>query len=154
MKTNNKAIEPYRITGRGPMASDASYGNNGAFEYPLQGGGSLFIIASDGEGWEHVSVSFRPEKRLKQKQRVPTWEEMCLIKDLFWEDEETAVQYHPPKSQYVNNHPYTLHLWRPAGQVLPAPPPSLVGVQSAGTLSPDSVRLAIGLPHAILRSSR
>ena len=35
----------------------------------------------------------------------PTWEEMCFIKNIFWEEEESAMQLHPPKSDYVNNHP-------------------------------------------------
>ena len=71
--------------------------------------------------WEHVSVS-TPE-------RCPTWEEMCWIKDLFWDEEETVVQYHPPKSRYVNMHPFTLHLWRPTRSKdrLPFPPSNLVG---------------------------
>jgi hypothetical protein len=52
---------------------------------------------------------------------------MCAIKDMFFEPEEAAVQYHPAKSQYVNNHPYCLHLWRPNnGTDLPTPPPLFV----------------------------
>lgn len=71
------------------------------------GGRSFFVVASDGGGWDHVSVSPCNQKR------CPTWEEMCAIKDMFFEPEECAVQYHPPKSEYVNNHPFCLHLWRP-----------------------------------------
>lgn len=57
-------------------------------------------------GWEHVSVSPCNRKRATP----PTWAEMCEIKHMFFEDEEAVVQYHPPKSEYVNNHPYCLHL--------------------------------------------
>lgn len=138
MKTNNPDIEPYRLTKRGPIVSDATWGNNGAFEIPLKGGGRLFIIASDGMGWEHVSVSFRPEKRLKQRRRTPTWDEMRLAKDLFWGEEETVMQLHPPKSTYVNNHPYTLHLWRPTNATIPLPLPEMVGVVGGGTYDPDN----------------
>lgn len=78
----------------------------------------LQIIATDGDGllpqWEHVSVS--------TKHRCPNWIEMCFVKDLFFEDEETVIQFHPPKSQYVNCHPYVLHMWRPVDQPLPLPP--------------------------------
>jgi len=56
---------------------------------------------------EHVSVSLR--------RRCPTWDEMSMIKDVFWEDDELVVQFHPPKSQYVNIHPNCLHLWRKVG---------------------------------------
>lgn len=56
--------------------------------------------------WEHVSVS--------RINRTPTWNEMCRIKELFWDDDETVVQFHPKKSEYVNRHPYCLHLWKMA----------------------------------------
>ena len=77
------------------------------------------VIWSFGGGWDHVSVSF--------SYRCPTWEEMCRVKDVFFHDEECVVQYHPPKSQYVNKHPYCLHLWRPIKAELPMPPKGFVG---------------------------
>jgi hypothetical protein len=80
--------------------------------------GELRIIATNGVGlqpvWEHVSVS--------AEARCPTWEEMCLVKELFWEDEETVLQIHPPKSKYVNFHPYTLHMWRRPSREFKLPP--------------------------------
>lgn len=77
---------------------------NGAFLFnPF--GTTLRVIASDGGGWDHVSVS--------AKYRCPTWEEMCWVKDKFFGPEEPAMQLHPARSQYVNHHPYCLHLWRP-----------------------------------------
>ena len=82
--------------------------------------GPLKAICSDGEGWEHVSVSL--------EHRCPTWEEMCFIKDLFWGDEDCVIQYHPPKSEYVNNHSYCLHLWKPVGSFVATPPKILVGI--------------------------
>ena len=108
--------EEKRVT-RGPHASDASYGNNGKF-YLNIGKAHLQIIASDGCGWEHVSVSLAD--------RCPTWEEMCKIKDIFWDETDTVIQYHPPKSRYVNIHPYCLHLWRTTDQQIPVPPMPLV----------------------------
>lgn len=66
--------------------------------------------------FEHASVSVVGEER------CPTWAEMCYIKDLFWGPEECVIQYHPPRSQYVNNHPYVLHLWKPKGVAIPLPP--------------------------------
>src|SRR5262245_7855102 len=81
-------------------------------------GVELLIIASDGMGWEHVSVSteFRP----------PLWEEMCWVKDLFWGEDECVLQYHPPRTQYVNVHPHCLHLWKPYRTVVPVPPTKLL----------------------------
>ena len=63
------------------------------------------IIGTNEGGWEHVSIELRAR-------RLPTWEEMCLIKDIFWDDEEEVVQMHPRKSEYVN-FAEALHLWRP-----------------------------------------
>lgn len=115
-----KVPEKSRIkTGR--MGSTAEYGNNGAFSF-LIGKAQFFAIASDQMGWEHVSVS--------TQSRCPTWEEMCKIKSMFWDESDCVVQYHPAKSEYINNHPYCLHLWRPTEQSLPKPPSFMVGVKS------------------------
>lgn len=95
----------YRIRA-GRIGSDDSIGNAGAFEIKLRHGQTVFAIASDAMGWEHVSVS--------RRDRCPTWDEMCQIKELFWSSEDCVVQFHPPRSEYINNHPYCLHLWRPA----------------------------------------
>lgn len=112
------------VFGEGP-----EIGNNGAFQIPLRAVGPppwkdgpptfVRVIAGDGLGWEHVSVSL-PD-------RCPTWDEMCAIKDLFWDPEDCVVQFHPPRSEYVNCHPYCLHLWRPIGVDIPRPAPQLVG---------------------------
>src|SRR5258708_1611999 len=108
-------------TGRiilGPMSSTADDGNNGYFEVFINQK-SFAVIASDGWGWEHVSVSL--------PNRCPAWEEMCKIKDIFWDGEDCVVQYHPPRSEYRNVHPYCLHLWRPINQQIPRPLPIMVG---------------------------
>jgi hypothetical protein len=77
------------------------------------------FILSWGDGWEHLSVS--------RRHRCPTWEEMCLFKDLFWRGDEAVMQLHPAQSEYVNVHPFCLHLWRPTDQPIPMPPKSMVG---------------------------
>jgi len=94
-------------------------------------GQALRIIASDdqGEGWEHVSVSL--------EDRCPTWDEMCFVKDLFWLPTEAVMQLHPPESEYVNNHRFCLHLWRPTKENIPLPPAIYVGVKAAGILETD-----------------
>jgi hypothetical protein len=81
------------------------------------------IIFSNGGGWDHVSISF--------KHRCPTWEEMCRVKDMFFSEDETVVQYHPAREDYVNNHPYCLHLWKPQRDPIPMPPAIMVGVKAA-----------------------
>lgn len=81
------------------------------------------VIWSNGGGWEHVSMC--PYKR----SHTPTWDEMCRLKDMFFHDDEVVVQYHPAKSEYVNNMPNCLHLWRPLNEVMPTPPTIMVGIR-------------------------
>jgi len=105
------------IAGRG--ASTATYGMNGAFTLRYKNK-SLFVIASDGGEWDHVSVSL--------KSRTPTWEEMCYVKDLFFREDEVVIQYHPAKADYVNNCNTCLHMWRPQNEFIPTPPRIMVGI--------------------------
>jgi hypothetical protein len=94
-------------------------GNNGYFVIPFESY-EFDVIASDGGGWEHVSVSM--------PKRTPSWKQMCYVKTLFWDDEDVVIQYHPAKKDYVNMHEHTLHMWRPTGQELPTPPKLFVGI--------------------------
>lgn len=72
------------------------------------------------EEWQHVSISLQ--------KRCPTWDEMCAVKNLFWNEDDTVVQFHPKKSEYVNNCETCLHLWRHKdGHTLP--PIALVGIK-------------------------
>lgn len=71
-------------------------------------------------GWDHVSVS------VMNSRECPTWEEMAVVKALFWEPEDCVVQFHPPESEYVNLHPGCLHLWRWTGGAFPRPPTFMV----------------------------
>jgi hypothetical protein len=59
---------------------------------------------------------------------------MCAAKEMFWDAEDIVIQFHPRKSDYVNNHLNTLHLWRPTRTVLVTPPSLTVGVKEVGTL--------------------
>jgi len=107
---------------RGEYASDDTYGMMGMFRL-LTPTGTLLLVVSSGNdkanGWEHVSVS--------TETRAPTWDEMCFVKDIFWSEDELVVQYHPPKSEYVNFHPFCLHMWKSLRLPIPAPPTILVG---------------------------
>ena len=110
------------------MRTSAADGNNGVFKVDsVEPGWTLFLIASDGLQWEHVSVR---AQRTPSKSRTPTWREMCQIKSLFWDAEDVVMQLHPKRSDYINNHPHVLHLWRPIGQTIPTPDYSLVGVKT------------------------
>lgn len=109
------------------LASTSADGNNGVFRLlSPEPGWDLWVIVSDGDGWEHVSVHVTRSEDSK-KMRTPNWKEMCFVKDTFWDGEDEVIQFHPKKSEYVNCHPYTLHLWRPIGTEIPRPNPTMVG---------------------------
>ena len=111
-------VEQYRIK-TGPMASIGTIGRiNGAFLVPY-GKITLRVIASDGLGWEHVSVSLA--------NRCPTWEEIDYVKNVFWTDDEAVMQLHVPKDRHVNWHPFCLHMWKPLNEKIPLPPKVMVG---------------------------
>lgn len=110
--------EKFRIV-TGEFKSSEADGNNGAFTFEFDGK-RFFAIASDGMGWEHVSVSAKV---------IPAWHIMCLVKKMFWDNEDCVLQYHPPESDYVNNSNTCLHLWRPIGVDFPRPPSILVGIK-------------------------
>lgn len=109
-------------------------GFNGAFQIPLEGPPKLtvFVIASDGGGWDHVSVSLPPPGL-----RTPSWRTMCAVKALFFRDDEWVAQFHPATEAYVNNHAGCLHLWRPQRIDFPQPPSWMVGIKALGTLTTD-----------------
>jgi hypothetical protein len=117
------SINKFRDTSAAVVETFGNIGNheNGVFNFPFQTHPQwmLKVIVAIGMGWEHVSASY-PD-------RTPHWEEMCALKALLWDPEDAVMQIHPPKSEYVNCHPYTLHLWKPIGMDFLRPPSLLVG---------------------------
>jgi hypothetical protein len=92
----------------------------GWFEMKLPSGDlACMMAAPTTDEWQHVSVSL--------EKRCPTWEEMCMVKDLFWGPEDCVVQFHPPKADYVNVAQHCLHLWCLQGREFPRPPKIFVG---------------------------
>ena len=89
----------------------------------------MSFIASWGGGWDHVSVSpCKPSK-------VPTWNQMCIVKDIFFNEDEAVIQIHPPKDQYVNNRVNCLHLWRANDKEMLLPPSFMVGIRKGQTFA-------------------
>ncbi|RKZ70485.1 MAG: hypothetical protein DRQ48_00985 [Gammaproteobacteria bacterium] len=107
----------------GIMGSDSSIGNAGVFNFPsVIKGRMLHAIASDGSGYDHVSVYAS-----KHNERyIPRWGDMCLVKDLFWGEDDTVIQFHPKHSEYVNINEFVLHLWRKQGVEYELPPRTLI----------------------------
>lgn len=129
-------IEKYRKTKKGQGIPDILLttemdGMNGVFEIPFENNPKIHFlaIASDGSepdgkmvDWEHVSVRARSmNDKGKVYERVPNWMEMCWLKDLFFNDDECVIQFHPAKSEYINTHPNVLHLWRYLKAGFPVP---------------------------------
>jgi hypothetical protein len=102
--------EPWRYGGKG---ND----RGGAFAIPC---GLFYMrcIASNGEGWDHVSVSVAG--------RTPTWAEMEYVKRMFFKPTEVAMQLHVPVDDHINIHPNVLHIWRPHHATIPLPPKIMV----------------------------
>lgn len=117
--------EKYRVL-EGAFSSNIEDGNNGLFVIP-QGGYYFQCIVSDRMGWEHVSSTLRFKN--SGISNNPSWDEMCYIKSLFWDEEDMVIQYHPAKSDYINNHPHVLHLWRPVNVEFPKPDSIMVGIK-------------------------
>ena len=116
-------LERFRVT-RGPFGTQKG-DNKGLFFIPtLKGPTPLKVLCApmdlDNE-WQHVSVSL--------PKRCPTWAEMAKVKKLFWGADETVVQFHPKRSEYINNHPYCLHLWKHRDGEHKLPPTLLVGIK-------------------------
>jgi len=80
----------------------------------------LQVVVSIGGGWDHASVT------VQGVGRCPTWQEMCCVREVFFEDDEWVVQFHPPAAANINAHPFCLHLWRPTAAELPLPPKEFV----------------------------
>ena len=118
----------------GAFASTPEAGPYGVFFVQGPCGCELQIAGIPRDEWEHVTVN-------TDRRRSPNWQEMCFVKDLFWDEEECVIQYHPPLSQYVKNHPYRLHLWRPKGVAFPMPPSRMVGIVG---LDPEQTRELFG----------
>ena len=117
----------------GPLMSTEIQGLMGAFRIPTTDPKRQLIAISSGvdelTGWEHVSAHTIEKVTAKRRKTVtPTWAEMCLVKSIFWEPQECVIQFHPSKSEYINCHENTLHLWKAIDKDFPIPNKALVGV--------------------------
>ena len=87
---------------------------NGVFRIP-RSGYELLVIASNGDGWDHVSVS-------RSDAANPSWDDMCEAKKLFFDDSETVVQFYMVVAKHINVPLPVLHLWKPQGEEIKLPP--------------------------------
>lgn len=57
----------------------------------------------DGKWWLHVSCA--------KQDSLPTWEDLKEVKQVFIGSDKKAIQVIPNEKEYVNIHPYCLHLF-------------------------------------------
>ena len=92
--------------------------------------GECFVLVgqSPRSGW-HLSIS--------HPTRIPTWEELRSARYRLLPDDLTMGVLLPPSAQYVNLHPFCLHLWQigqPSGK--------------ARVLDPRGKSLGVEIGHA------
>ncbi len=68
-------------------------------------------IEQDGKEWTHLSFS--------RKNRIPTYQDMVLVKAVFLGPDKDAIMVLPRKSMHVNIHKYCLHLFSAEEMPLP-----------------------------------
>lgn len=73
--------------------------------------GRLAVILSaatelDDKRWLHISVSMMGDPGL-----LPSWANLCEVRDVFLGEEALCLHLLPPKSEHVNIHHGVLHLW-------------------------------------------
>jgi hypothetical protein len=129
-------VNRHRVT-TGMFASSAADGCNGFFCLILDSR-KIKVIASDTDGWQHVSVS------IEGSDHTPSWSIMCQVKDMFFDSNDWVMQLHPPKENNISNHPGCLHLWRPTESQIPIPPAIMVGCSDLGEIdSPQKMAKAM-----------
>ena len=106
------------------LYSDGFLGDeaNGAFIIDRYNNGEFYlVIASNGQGWEHVSVTIH-KKNGGSVKKCPSYQEMMMIKEKLFSEEDVVFQLHPREEDYISTHPYCLHLWKPNNCNMVVPP--------------------------------
>jgi hypothetical protein len=90
-----------------PMILPAGWKRLDAFAYRYRDGLAVIVtqgLERDGKTWVHLSVSHRV--------RLPTWEELKAVREVFLGTDSVALQVLPPRSEWVNVHPNVMHLFK------------------------------------------
>ena len=124
-------IEEIKQCKRLNIVSETDNGFSGYIQMPLWSG----TVVCSWDFWDHVSVS--PSKN----RIIPSWDDMCMIEDIFFREDEAVIQIHPPKDEYVNNKPNCLHLWRWNEGEMILPPSFMVGLRNGQT--PEELNMEI-----------
>ncbi len=126
-----KVPEESRIKNGGAYATTKLDGNNGMFLIPCKKKNKdntmnhyfLCVVVTDGTGWENTMISIM-NKDGKRSLRWPTADEIVQVKNIFWDPQDTVLQFMPSITdpQNVPQVPYTIYLWRPKLAIMPKPP--------------------------------
>jgi hypothetical protein len=78
-----------------------------AAEYYRADGMTIITEVDEYQGrlWLHVSCAFRT--------KLPSWVDLREVKTVFVGPKRMAISVQPGEDEYVNIHPYVLHLWSP-----------------------------------------
>jgi len=106
MKQNNK-VKDWKPPTNLPRNWSVDYCGFDAARYRSRSGLVCILSCSierDQKAWVHLSVS--------RKNFLPSWEDLVLVKEIFLGQDSAAIQVLPPKKEWVNIHPFCLHLYQ------------------------------------------
>ena len=88
---------------------DFTSGESSAATYRNKGMGLVVLFSlstmNDGTYFVHCSLS--------RRSRLPSWQDVKVVKDAFLGEDVEAFHVLPKKEEYINLHPFCLHLWQP-----------------------------------------
>lgn len=102
-----KNEEPYTLptTPAGYVKEGSVLGAATAYVNKGQGLVVMTSIATKDDGHKVLHVS------LSRRSRLPDWNDVKRVKDAFIGEDKEAYHVLPKKADYINIHPYCLHLW-------------------------------------------
>jgi hypothetical protein len=81
----------------------AAAGSFKGLEVIESSGGPGMYGPDDKADWLHTSVAYG--------HKLPSWEELGMVKRIFVGPNMQSIMVFPPAKEYVNIHPYVLHLY-------------------------------------------
>ncbi len=103
-----KSIDEIAKTSNLIIHKNTEAGGSGLIVYGSLKNCSVMWGRKEGGLYDHVSIS--------PTNRIPTWNELCKVKDMFFKDDEECYLVFPKKEQYVNLDKYCMHIWRDASE--------------------------------------
>ena len=109
-----KRMANIKVKGRhtNPLFPKDSETYEGELDFGRKGFRGSVLWGYNERGWEHVSFSHF------DRETEPTWKDLCRIKEIFWGNNVTVLQFLPAEKSYIHGIPgwndsNVFHLWRP-----------------------------------------